>query len=52
MLVEWDIEVTDQFVEWWSTLSAAQRESVTGRGSICSRDVADRAAADCTDITA
>ena len=27
----WEIEVTDQFVEWWSTLSDDQREAVTDR---------------------
>jgi hypothetical protein len=27
----WEVEVTDQFVEWWSTLSEAQREAVTDR---------------------
>ena len=27
----WEIEVTDQFIEWWPTLSDAQRESVTDR---------------------
>lgn len=27
----WEVEVTDQFIEWWSTLSDAQRESVTDR---------------------
>jgi len=27
----WDVEVTDQFVEWWSTLTDDQREAVTAR---------------------
>jgi hypothetical protein len=27
----WEVEVTDQFIDWWSTLSAAQREAVTDR---------------------
>jgi hypothetical protein len=27
----WEVEVTDQFIEWWSTLSDALRESVTDR---------------------
>ena len=27
----WDIEVTDQFDEWWSTLTDDQREAVTDR---------------------
>ena len=27
----WEVEVTDQFVEWWSTPSDAQREAVTDR---------------------
>lgn len=27
----WEVEVTDQFVEWWSTLSDTQREAVTDR---------------------
>ena len=27
----WEVEVTDQFVDWWSTLSEAQREAVTDR---------------------
>ena len=31
MTAVWEIEVTDQFVEWWSTLSGPQREAVTDR---------------------
>jgi hypothetical protein len=27
----WEIEITDQFVEWWSTLTDDQREAVTDR---------------------
>ena len=27
----WEIEVTDQFDEWWSTLTEDQREAVTDR---------------------
>lgn len=27
----WEVEVTDQFIEWWSSLSDAQREAVTDR---------------------
>ena len=27
----WEVEVTDQFREWWQGLSADQRESVTDR---------------------
>jgi hypothetical protein len=27
----WEIEVTDQFDEWWSTLTDEQREAVTDR---------------------
>ena len=27
----WEVEVTDQFIDWWSTLSDAQREAVTDR---------------------
>jgi hypothetical protein len=26
-----EVEVTDQFIDWWSTLSDAQREAVTDR---------------------
>jgi len=26
--VEWEIEVTDEFEDWWNTLSAAQQEDV------------------------
>jgi hypothetical protein len=29
--VVWEVEVTDEFVAWWSTLSDAQREAVTDR---------------------
>jgi hypothetical protein len=29
--VTWEVEVTDQFVEWWRGLSSDQRESVTDR---------------------
>jgi hypothetical protein len=29
--VPWEVEVTDQFVEWWVNLSADQQESVTDR---------------------
>ena len=28
----WEIEVTDQFDEWWSTLTDDQREAVTDDG--------------------
>lgn len=27
----WEVEVTDQFLEWWRSLSSAQQESVTDR---------------------
>lgn len=27
----WEVEVTDQFTDWWSTLTDAQREAVTDR---------------------
>ena len=27
----WEVEVTDQFAEWWQNLSADQQESVTDR---------------------
>lgn len=27
----WEVEVTDQFVEWWQNLSVDQQESVTDR---------------------
>lgn len=27
----WDVEVTDQFVEWWATLTHAQREALVAR---------------------
>ncbi len=27
----WEVEVTDQFIDWWSTLTDAQREAVTDR---------------------
>jgi hypothetical protein len=27
----WEVEVTDQFIEWWSMLSDVQREAVTDR---------------------
>lgn len=27
----WEVEVTDEFVEWWQNLSADQQESVTDR---------------------
>jgi hypothetical protein len=27
----WKVEVTDQFIEWWPTLSDAQQEAVTDR---------------------
>jgi hypothetical protein len=27
----WEVEVTEQFFDWWSTLSDAQREAVTDR---------------------
>lgn len=27
----WEVEVTDQFVEWWRNLTSEQRESVTDR---------------------
>jgi hypothetical protein len=27
----WEIEVTDEFVDWWSGLQVGQQESVTDR---------------------
>ena len=27
----WEVEVTDEFVEWWRTLTSDQQESVTDR---------------------
>lgn len=27
----WEVEVTDEFVDWWSTLTAEQQEAVTDR---------------------
>ena len=30
----WEVEVTDQFTQWWSTLSNDQREAVTDRVDI------------------
>lgn len=27
----WDVEVTDQFVEWWETLTEEQQEAITDR---------------------
>jgi hypothetical protein len=27
----WEVEVTDEFVEWWSTLTIEQQEAVTDR---------------------
>ncbi len=30
----WDVEVTDQFTQWWSMLSDDQREAVTDRVDI------------------
>lgn len=30
----WDVEVTDQFMQWWSTLSDDQQEAVTERVDI------------------
>lgn len=27
----WEVEVTDQFLDWWTSLSAMQREAVTDR---------------------
>jgi hypothetical protein len=30
-LVVWKVEVTDEFVAWWSTLSVGQRASLTDR---------------------
>ena len=32
----WDVEVTDQFIEWWSTLSIAQQEAGTDRVDLLS----------------
>jgi hypothetical protein len=30
-MVVWEVEVTDEFLEWWEGLSADQRESVADR---------------------
>lgn len=45
----WEVEVTDQFIEWWETLADAQREAVTDRvgllvdrGPDLARPVVDR----------
>lgn len=27
----WEVEVTDEFVDWWSTLTIEQQEAVTDR---------------------
>ena len=29
--VVWEVEVTDEFVDWWSTLTIEQQEAVTDR---------------------
>jgi len=34
----WEVEVTDQFVEWWEALSVDQRESVTDRVDLLARN--------------
>ncbi len=28
MTTQWEVEVTDQFLEWWTALSISQQESV------------------------
>lgn len=45
----WEIEVTDQFLSWWQTLTSDQRESLTDRidllgelGPTLGRPVVDR----------
>jgi hypothetical protein len=45
----WEVEVTDQFVEWWDRLNTDQRDSVTDRvdllaeqGPTLGRPVVDR----------
>lgn len=45
----WEVEVTNQFIDWWLTLSDAQREAVTdrvdllaARGPDLGRPVVDR----------
>ena len=45
----WEVEVTDEFVEWWEALSVDQQESVTdrvdllaGQGPHLGRPVVDR----------
>ena len=35
-LVVWDVEVTDQFLDWWTLLSDAQREALTVRVDLLS----------------
>lgn len=30
-MTAWEVEVTDQFLEWWNSLAAEQQESVTDR---------------------
>jgi hypothetical protein len=30
----WNIEITDQFIEWWDTLTAEEQESVRGRVNV------------------
>ena len=48
----WEVEVTDEFIEWWNRLSADQQESVTDRvdllaerGPDLGRPVVDRISA-------
>ncbi len=45
----WEVEVTDEFIEWWEALSVDQQESVTdrvdflaGQGPDLGRPVVDR----------
>lgn len=32
----WEVEVTDEFVDWWATLTIEQQEAVTDRIDVLS----------------
>jgi hypothetical protein len=40
-LVVWEVEVTDEFIEWWNGLTVDQQESVTDRVDLLAVPLAD-----------
>jgi len=40
-VVVWEVEVTDEFIEWWSTFTIEQQQAVTDRIELLSERAPD-----------